>query len=34
MFGPNSKKPEQEPETYSMYEDDKASKESSSLGEK
>lgn len=36
MFGPvsNMKKPEQEPETYSVYEEDKVSKESSSLGEK
>ncbi|CAG9788774.1 unnamed protein product [Diatraea saccharalis] len=34
MFGPISKKPEQEPETYSVFEDDKTSKENSSLGEK
>ncbi|KAL4711474.1 hypothetical protein ACJJTC_000490 [Scirpophaga incertulas] len=34
MFGPISKKPEQEPDTFSLYEEDKTSKESNSLNEK
>lgn len=36
MFGPNSnmKKPEQEPETYSMYDDDRIIKNDSILGDK
>ncbi|XP_049875620.1 protein brunelleschi [Pectinophora gossypiella] len=34
MFGPISKKPEQEPETYSIYEDDKESKEGGSFSDR